>query len=237
MSIAKVLRVTRFQKSGSRQWMQRAQATICAALLLVLTGCSSAVTKLETWEGSPAAAANSSTLEAPGVIHVSEVNGRSMKNYLMDDMALDYALLPGENQVVFTYKTIWAKSGVVDNGESKVHIIESAPQVVSFEAAPNETYHFEFDKPDSRRQAEEMMPGFSAAVVGVNGQTLAQSSAWSPSDSAVAARTPVSDGASGLADDGETATGNGESALNRLKAIWNTASDEEKKTFLRWAFE
>lgn len=72
-----------------------------------------------------------------------------MTNYLMDDLALDYALLPGENQVVFTYKTIWAKTGVVQNGESKVHVIESEPQVVRFEAAPNETYRFEFDKPES----------------------------------------------------------------------------------------
>lgn len=237
MNIVQVLRVTRFENSHSRRWMHVAQAMLCAALLLVLAGCSSAVTKIETWEGSPATAVNSATLEAPGVIHVSKVNGRSMTNYLMDDLALDYALLPGENRVVFTYKTIWAKSEAVENGESKVHIIESEPQVVRFEAAPNETYRFEFDKPGSRRQAEKMMPKFSAAVVGANGQALAQSSVWSPGDSVVVARTPVPGESSRLAADGEAVSGNGESSLNRLKAVWETASDEEKKAFLRWAFE
>nr|WP_227497748.1 MULTISPECIES: DUF2057 family protein [unclassified Marinobacter] len=28
-----------------------------------------------------------------------------------------------------------------------------------------------------------------------------------------------------------------ENALEQLKTIWETASDEEKKAFLRWAFE
>ncbi|MDN6319968.1 MAG: DUF2057 domain-containing protein [Marinobacter sp.] len=237
MSVVQVLRVTRLELSHYRRWRYAGQAMLCALLMLLMTGCSSAVTKLETWEGSPATAVNSATLEAPGVIHVSEVNGRSMTNYMMDDLALDYALLPGENQVVFTYKTIWAKSGVVQNGESKVHVIESEPQVVRFEAAPNETYRFEFDKPSSRRQAEDMMPAFSAAIVGSNGEALAQSSVWSPGDSVVASRTPVPSESSSLAAEGEVVSGNGEGSLNRLKAVWETASDEEKKAFLRWAFE
>jgi len=202
--------------------------------LSVLVGCSSAVTKLETWEGNPATAVNASTLKAPSAINVSRVNGRAMTNYLMDDLALDYALLPGENQVVFTYKTIWAKTGAVDDGESKVHVIESEPQVVRFEASPNETYRFEFDEPETRRQAEKMMPEFSAAIVGADGQALAQSTGWSPTDSTLAARTPVPDG---QAVDDEASSSNGMSSLNRLKAVWATATDEEKKAFLRWAFE
>ncbi len=237
MSIVHVMRVTRFEISRSRRWPQMAQAMLSAVLLLALAGCSSAITKLETWEGSPATAVNAATLKAPGAIHVSRVNGRSMTNYLMDDLALDYALLPGENQVVFTYKTIWAKTGVVQNGESKVHVIESEPQVVRFEAAPNETYRFEFDKPESRRQAEEMIPKFSAAVVGASGQTLAQSSSWSPGDSALVARTPMPDEPNTQAADGEYFPSKGESSLNRLKAVWETATDEERKSFLRWAFE
>lgn len=237
MSIVHVLGASRFEICHSHRWQRAAQAMVSAALMLVLAGCSSAVTKLDTWEGDPTTAVNAATLKTPGAIHVSQVNGRSMTNYLMDDLALDYGLLPGENQVVFTYKTIWAKTGVVRNGESKVHVIESEPQVVRFDAAPNETYRLEFDKPESRRQAEEMIPAFSAAVVGASGQTLAQSSSWSPGDSAPVARTPVPDESGAQPVDGGTFSSNGGSSLNQLKDVWRTATDEEKKAFLRWAFE
>ncbi|WP_417516700.1 DUF2057 family protein [Marinobacter sp.] len=234
MSISHVLRVSNSGLSPSTRWLKLVWAFLPAALLSVLVGCSSAVTKLETWEGNPATAVNAATLKAPGAIQVSRVNGRAMTNYLMDDLALDYALLPGENEVVFTYKTIWAKTGVVENGESKVHVIESKPQVVRFEARPDETYRFEFDKPSSRRQAEQMLPEFSSAIVGPDGQALAQSSNWSQADNTVAARTPVP-GDQVVGE--EAVSGDGMSALNRLKAVWATADDEEKKAFLRWAFE
>lgn len=231
------IRANRFELSCPSRWLHRTIAVCSALFLSVLVGCSSAVTKLETWEGEPATAVNAATLKAPGAIHVSEVNGHSITNYLMDDLALDYALLPGENQVVFTYKTIWAKSGVVRNGESKVHVVESEPQVVRFEASPNETYSFEFDEPKSHRQAKQMLPEFTAAIVGVDGASLARSTPWSATASAPVARTPVSDELSQQPANYEPA-GNGEaSTLNELKAVWKTATDEEKKTFLRWAFE
>ncbi|MDO6825176.1 DUF2057 family protein [Marinobacter sp. 1_MG-2023] len=234
MSISRVLRVSRSELRYPARWLQLVRALFPALLLSALVGCSSAVTKLETWEGDPATAVNAATLKAPGAIQVSRVNGRSMTNYLMDDLALDYALLPGENEVVFTYKTIWAKSGVVDNGESKVHVIKSKPQVARFEASPNETYRFEFDKPESRQQAEQVMPEFSAAIVGSDGQTLVQSSDWSPAESTSVGRTPLS-GSTAAA--GGTLSEDGMTSLERLKAVWATATDEEKKTFLRWAFE
>ena len=234
MSISHVLRVSKFKSSHSCRWLQVVRTLLPVALISVLVGCSSAVTKLETWEGNPATAVNAATLKVSGAIQVSRVNGRSMTNYLINDLALDYALLPGENQVVFTYKTIWAKSGVVDNGESKVYVIESEPQVVRFEASPNETYRFEFDVPETRQQADKVMPEFSAAIVGADGQALARSTNWAPSEYASTARTPLPDG---QATDGEALFSDGMSSLERLKAVWETASDDDKKAFLRWAFE
>nr|WP_241956552.1 DUF2057 family protein [Marinobacter maroccanus] len=196
-----------------------------------LVGCASGVSVVETWDGNPAAASNAATLEAPGEIRVTRVNGRSMSNFLMDDLALDYALLPGENEVVFVYKTIWAKSGVVRNGESKVHVIESEPQVVRFEAEAGETYRFEFDQPESRQEAEQEMPEFSAEIVSLAGTSVATSTVWDPKEQMTASRTPIP------ASTYESAPASSESALEQLKTIWETASDEEKKAFLRWAFE
>lgn len=206
------------------------KSLMAGMLVLALAGCASSISRVETWEGEPANAGDAATLKAPGEIQVSRVNGRSVTNFMMDDLALDYALLPGQNEVVFTYKTIWAKSGVVENGESKVHVIESEPRVVRFDADPGAVYRFEFQEPSSRAEAEQMIETFSAAVVSDTGREVATSSDWDPRQSA-AARTPIP-GAD--ADDSAAATG---TALEQLKAIWATASEEEKRAFLRWAFE
>ncbi|GGE74208.1 hypothetical protein GCM10011533_28330 [Streptosporangium jomthongense] len=233
MNNCTILNTARFDVSDSRRSFRTIRVFLAAAAMLILAGCSSALTRLETWEGTPARAADAATLKAPGAIQVSQVNGRKMTNYLMDDLALDYALLPGENEVVFTYKTIWAKSGVVRNGESKVHVIESDPQVVRFEASPNETYRFEFEKPESRRQAEQMLPEFSAAIVAADGQALARSTKWSASEK----RTEGLSLTERQAPDDAVSIDQDGSSLERLKAVWATATEEEKKAFLRWAFE
>jgi uncharacterized protein YccT (UPF0319 family) len=198
---------------------------------LVLAGCSSSMTRVQTWEGE-AAAEGSAVLEAPGEIRVTRVNGRSMGNFLMEDLALDYDLLPGKNQVVFSYKTIWAKSGVVRNGESKVYVVETEPHVASFTAQAGETYRFEFDKPTSRRDAESLTKDFSGAIVNSAGTEVASFELWDGQAPATPARTPVSGDTVGSG----AATVQGDN-LEQLKALWENASEEEKRAFLRWAFE
>ncbi|GAA0850728.1 hypothetical protein GCM10009113_32820 [Marinobacter szutsaonensis] len=207
------------------------KSLLAGMLVLALAGCASSISRVETWEGEPANAAEAATLKAPGEIQVSRVNGKSVTNFMMDDLALDFALLPGQNEVVFTYKTIWARSDVVENGESKVHVVESEPQVVRFDANPGAVYRFDFEKPATRAEAEQMIETFSAVIVSDSGQEVASSSDWDPRQS-VAARTPIP--ASGAEGTGAAATG---TALEQLKSVWATASEEEKRAFLRWAFE
>jgi uncharacterized protein YccT (UPF0319 family) len=201
-------------------------------MLIVLAGCSSSMSRVETWQGNPAQAVNAATLNAPGEIRITEVNGRSVGNFLMDDLALDYALLPGQNDVVFVYKTIWAKTTVVDNGESKVDIVESKPQLASFDAKAGTVYQFRFDKPTTRREAEREVNDFSAKIVTSAGQVATVSTNYVLSQ-ALPARTPIP-GTAGVQATSAAAQGN---VLDTLKAVWANASDEEKKNFLRWAFE
>lgn len=231
MNLSHVSRVFQSERPGWCTGVASVRVGLIALLVVTLAGCASSVSVVETWDGNPPAAANAATLEAPGEIRVTRVNGRLMGNFLMDDLALDYALLPGENEVVFVYKTIWAKSGVVRNGESKVHVIESEPQVVRFEAEAGETYSFEFDRPESRQEAEQEMPEFSAEIVSSAGASVATSTVWDPSEQMAASRTPIPASTAG------SNPASAENALDQLKAIWETASDEEKKAFLRWAFE
>lgn len=231
MNLSHVFRVFQSTRQGWCKGAARVRAGLIAVVVMSLVGCASSVSVVETWEGNPAAAANAATLEAPGEIRITQVNGRLTGNFLMDDLALDYALLPGENEVVFVYKTIWAKSGVVRNGESKVHVIESEPQVVRFEADAGETYRFDFDRPESRQEAEQEMPEFSAAIVSSAGTSVASSTVWDPQEQMTASRTPIPASAT------DSVPVSGDNALEQLKTIWETANDEEKKAFLRWAFE
>lgn len=214
-------------KSGRRSLEQACRLILASVLLVALAGCASSLSRVETWEGDPAAAANAATLKTPGSIQVSRVNGRSMTNFLMDDLALDYALLPGENEVVFSYKTIWAKSGVVENGESKVHVYQTEPQVVRFNATQDEVYSFQFEQAETRAEAEQKLESFVATLVTAEGQVVAESSVWEPQ--VASDRTPIPSGGSVGAVKG--------SSLDTLKSVWATATEEEKKAFLRWAFE
>ncbi len=209
---------------------------VTLAGLIALAGCSSTMSNVKTWEGDTVDASQTAVLKAPGEIQVQQVNGRRLSNFLMDDLALDYELLPGENQVVFTYKTIWAKSGVVRNGESKVHVIETAPQSVVIDAQPGETYRFSFESPDNRREAEAFANDFNADIVDASSNVVASADAWDGQSASArsVARAPV-----GLNESaGNTGAGtDSEGTLGELKALWGQASEEERRTFLRWAVE
>ncbi len=209
----------------------RYQAVAFVALF-VLAGCSSTMSNVKTWDGD-ADASQTAVLKAPSEVEVQQVNGLRLTNFLMDDLALDYELLPGKNQVVFTYKTIWAKSGVVRNGESKVHVVETAPQAVTVDAQSGETYRFSFEAPATRAEAEDFVADFSADIVNASGDVVASASAWdgrSDTESPVA-RAPVGSGS------GESGSAEDEGTLEELKTLWGEASEEERRSFLRWAFE
>lgn len=213
-------------------WQPRFVLRMFALLIagLVLSGCSASMTRVQTWEGE-AGTEGSALLKTPGEIRVTRVNGRTMGNFLVDDLALDYDLLPGKNQVVFSYKTLWAKTGVVRNGESKVHVVETEPHVVSFSAQAGETYRFEFDKPESRPDAESLAEDFSGAIVDSAGTEVASFELWDGQAPVSTARAPLS----GNAPAGEASLQGDK--LEQLKALWEGASEDEKRAFLRWAFE
>lgn len=202
--------------------------------LALITGCSSGMSRVQTWEGSIDNAGQVAVISAPGAINVREVNGRPMTTFLVDDLAVEYELIPGENRVVFNYKTIWSKAERVEDGESKVHIVETPRQTLTLNAEPGETYRFDFEKPGTRQQAEALAQNFSATLVDSSGQAVATSSPWAEADSRkVVTRTPVPDsGQTRAPADGPAVT-----TLEQLKALWGDASEEEKREFLRWAFE
>lgn len=206
---------------------------LAMAAMILMSGCSSSMTRVQTWEGAARDASQVAVLQAPGTIKVQEVNGRPMTSFLLEDLNLDYELLPGKNQVVFTYRTIWAKSAAVENGESRVHVVETPRQVLIINAEPGATYQFEIEKPRTHAEAEAMVKDFSVNLLNAGGQVVATSAPWVASDvRKTATRAPVPDSRAATASVDATAP-----TLDQLKALWGDASEEEKREFLRWAFE
>ena len=211
----------------------------------VVTGCSTGLSRVQTWEGT--ASGEVAVLKAPSDVKVREVNGRRVGNFLMEDLAIDYELLPGTNTVVFTHKTIWAKSGVIRDGESAVHVVESAPQQFVLNARPGEVYRFDIPEVTSRAEAERFASNFSAELVTEEGSVVARSEpfngypeqqvAQQPAGSAT--QTPVTTGqASGMPVPSYQGQGNNRvDTLDALKVLWERASGDEKREFLRWAFD
>ncbi len=196
---------------------------------VALVGCSSALTSVQTWDGAAADADQVAVLKAPGSIKVMQVNGRQVGNFLMDDLALDYQLLPGENTVVVTHKTIWAKNTVAKDVESKVQTVVSEPRQFVLNARAGDVYRFDIPELANRAEAEAFAANFDGRIVNQSGRVVAEAS----SPEAVA----VTPSAAPQVEAGKLETGEPINRLDALKQIWGQASSDEKREFLRWAFE
>lgn len=199
----------------------------CKYLLVVvvafsLVACGTSFKRVQTWEGQSVSDDGIAVLEAPGDIRVSRVNSMAVGNFLADGLDLEYELLPGDNRVVFTYRSIWARGQATEDGESKVTVVESKPHQVELTVRAGQTYQFAFDKPESRAGAEAMAQTMSVSVVDSEGTVIATAS-------------ELSEGAERPAPAPEQG-GDGQ-ALQELKAIWGTATPEQRQEFLRWALD
>lgn len=215
---------------------------------LVLAGCSNSMARVQTWDGAKAEPGQVAVLKTPGEIKVQSVNGRRTGNFLLDDLELDYELLPGRNEVVFTYETIWAKKTVVRNGESKVHTVSTEPQKLVIDARAGETYTFELPELGTRKEAEAFADSPSLTVTNEAGKVVASASgqiATAPSlpalagtdDSKAPEADTVNDESQVVSAGTPAETGEKLETVEALKVMWERASADEKREFLRWAFE
>ncbi len=212
------------------------RALLTLSALMLLAGCSSTLKNIQTWDGETLEASQVAELQAPGQIQVTAVNGREVKTYLMDDLALNYSLLPGANTVVYRYKTIWAKGRAVENDEARVDVVESEPHQVTFEAMAGQRYRFSLPEPRNRQEAEAMVANLQVQVVNAGGDVVGHTRRYEPMPAPVAASVVVAPQPLSTAP-ASTASGADLNALDGLKVLWERASAEEKREFLRWAFD
>ena len=203
----------------------------CRVLLLLvliagLSACAAAIGPIKTWEGNTAADAEPAILAAPGSVNVKQVNGKSMGNFLMKDLALDYQLLPGQNRIEFVHHTLWAKGQITRSDESPVHVVETPLMVVVIDALPGETYRFQLPRASNHREAQALAASFSAQVLDSAGRVVADAVPASRADTPPAVSVSES-----VAPATDTDT------LSALKQMWQQATEEERRAFLRWSFE
>ncbi|MDX1801111.1 MAG: DUF2057 family protein [Marinobacter sp.] len=213
------------------------------AMGLLMSGCSTSGMKpIQTWEGPEAQPDQVAVLKAPSQIKVKKINGRDVGNFLMEDLALNYQLLPGQNTIVFSYETIWAKKTVVENGESKVHKVSSGPQQIVIDAKAGKTYHFEVPELANREEARQFVANSSIPVVSQSGEIVAQATLYKPTPNKLptlrtAAPADGSATAAPVAAKAEEYSTTNGTTLTALKQLWQKASEDEKREFLRWALK
>lgn len=214
-----------------------------------LIACSSG-TIVKTYEGETLLKEQIAILNAPEYITLVSVNGRDVPRYLLSSIDVNYGLKPGLNVVVFEYESVWAvaRSGA---DEPRSERVSSGKKEVVIDASVGEKYTFKFDQAENIRDAKAMAGNFSASIVNQKDEVVASSAALGSYQPVVQASNSSNQAQSAATVDGAsvatplastapvTATGASSSLppVEGMKVLWNSATAEEKKAFLKWAFQ
>lgn len=206
--------------------------------LVSLMACSGKPIKV--YEGAALEDEQEVMLIAGGNIEVTHIDGKKMKQYLLSNVETRYALSPGKHEVVFNYTSVWAKPKAGPDGE-KAELVESGPQVMEFDVAAGTLLSFEFAELDNLRQAREFADNFSAFLKDQSGEAVAVSKAFEGQidESGQIASTAATQAAkaSDVVAASSTQVDQSLPALEAMKLLWDKATAEDKKTFLKWAFK
>src|SRR5690606_31578852 len=78
---------------------------------LVLAACSASSPGVRTYEGAALDSSRAAVRLKPGDIKIEQVDGKPTKTYLLDNLEMNYELLPGPHTIVFRYNKVWAIAG------------------------------------------------------------------------------------------------------------------------------
>lgn len=196
-------------------------------LSVVLVSACSTGKIVKTYEGDDRPADQLAVLTAPENIRVVAINGKKMPTYLLSGITTDYGLLPGEHLIEFEYEGVWA-IGKPDAEGRKSREVVSTPREARITVAPGQAFTFDFERPESMKEAEALAADFKAQIVDATGEVVAQSAVKVEAEEVAVVQTPVLQGDASAAP---------VSKLDALKTLWATMSAEDKKAFLSWAFQ
>ncbi len=219
--------------------------------LVLLTACGGGKI-VKTYEGDAVPPQQLAVLTAGENVTLLSVNGKSVPKYLLSNIEVDYGLLPGANKVVFQYRSVWSNGPRKDEDAPRAVEIESPPMQVAITAAAGDRLVFEYPQADNIREARSLAENFSARIVNQKGKELGVATAYTAEQvqevdlvnvpvTAPAAAVPVSSSVPATmamtTASPNTAPTTSLPTIDALKVLWESASADEKKAFLKWAFK
>tara|TARA_R110001592_G_scaffold177076_2_gene417260 strand:- start:63532 stop:64188 length:657 start_codon:yes stop_codon:yes gene_type:complete len=202
---------------------------------LILFACASDKI-VKTYEGKIMPEDAIAVLTAPENITLLSVNGVEVQQYLLSNLDVNYALKAGENLIVFRYESIWSTAKRDQETGARVDVVESEPLEVRIVAKPGAKYNFSFLPVDNVREAKKLASDFVVQVLDEQKNLVAESVALNTYQKEKERvlqqeKTPVLEKQTTLKNTQD------QSVIDRLKAIWSSASADEKKAFLVWVFQ
>lgn len=239
-----------------RRWKLSGMLLAVLAAAFGLQGCSSMLPTYQSWKGPSKDRDQIAVLHVPDDMRVASVDGKSLSSGMLSVGAMTprISLLPGQHQVVFRYYSIWSTHTTKVSPDKLPDVVQSPLHQVRFEAKAGGSYHFAFTRPKTEDAAKVFArQSFSPLLKNADGETVAQSTSYQPPPSGqkTVPVTGVSGAAGVTPQAAQTAPArvpvtsapvaavpadSGLSTLDALKLLWQKASKEDKKAFLRWAF-
>ena len=212
--------------------MRSLKGALLLFMVVLMSACSGKPVK--TYEGARLPEGDVALLLAGDNIEVTKVDGKEMKKYLLSEIDTTYALTPGKHRIVFNYKSVWA---VAPRGpeDARSELVESPAQVVEVEVKAGDRLSFEFDEVGDVREARAFAERFTANVVDNQGKIIASSDLYREATEQQLAEQAVAQ--ANVASEGGVSKAAGLPALEAMKVIWEGASLEDKKAFLKWAYQ
>lgn len=220
---------------------------LISVIYFCLSGCASG--PIQTWEGDKLGLQQTALLKAPADVRILSVNGKSTPDYLIDNMAFDYQIKPGDTTIELRYESVWASAKKDEEGKNAPLVARSKVKAIRFVAMAGVEYRIQFDHATSKSGALALADNFNAVLVDATGAELAKTA--SPiTSAALVAEAPVV--TQGVAQEVQASATTASPApiyqsvqpaasnlpkIDALKVLWGSATAEEKKEFLRWAFK
>lgn len=201
---------------------------VWVALALFLVACSSGKV-VKTYEGDALPNEDLAVLTAGENIVLLSVNGRKVPEYLLTNISVDYGLKPGRNVVIFRYESVWSRPKRTKD-ESPSEKVQSQDREVELVVKPGDRLQFRFPAATNIREARALAETFDADLINQTGQMIARSGELVDRKVYQVAGAAVQEGAtSSVASDLPP--------IEALKVLWSRTTKEDKKAFLKWAFE
>lgn len=170
-------------------------------------------------------------------LRVRSLDGRSVSLPMMLEYPYTVTLSAGPHTLAFQYGEAWGR------GQSN-ELVRSAIMELNFDARSGEHYQLDFQRPESVSSydlAEDYIAGFSAWLVDAQGQKIAARSTGNLGGigGKLASIASVSESAANKpaavrVETPAESTTEPSTRLQSMQQLWESASDDEKKSFMQW---